>query len=192
MLARSARYRAFAHNRRDAFPLTVSAAPFREPALLSPGSKHRVPKYYWEDFSAGQIVEYGPRLVTADEIKEFAAEFDPQPMHLDEVAARSTMIGGLCASGWHTCSIMMRMLVDGFVHDAASMGGLGVDEIKWLKPVRPGDLLTVRAHVLETRASKSRPDRGIVKFCFDVRNAAGMSVMAMTTQWMFARRGASG
>ncbi len=151
-----------------------------------------MPKLYWEDFRAGQVVDYGPRAVTAEEIKAFAAEFDPQPMHLDEDAARATMIGGLCASGWHTCSIMMRMLVDGFLLESTSMGGVGVDEVKWLVPVRPGDLLTVRASVLETRALNSRPDRGFVKFCFDVFNGAGARVMTMTTLLMFGRREHSG
>jgi acyl dehydratase len=152
------------------------------------GNGQGVPKLYWEDFSAGQVAVYGPRRVTAEEIKAFAAEFDPQPMHLDEEAARASMIGGLCASGWHTCSIMMRMIVDGFIFDSASMGGLSVDEMKWLVPVRPGDLLSVRANVLETRASNSRPDRGFVKFCFDVFNDAGGRVMTLTTLLMFGRR----
>jgi len=147
-----------------------------------------VPKLYWEDFIAGQVVEYGPRLVTADEIKEFAAAFDPQPMHLDEDAARASMIGGLCASGWHTCSIMMRLIVDGFILNSSSMGSPGVDEVRWLAPVRPGDRLTVRASVLETRASNSRPDRGFAKFCFDMFNAAGTRVMTLTTPLMFGRR----
>lgn len=147
-----------------------------------------MPKLYWEDFIAGQVVEYGPRLVTADEIKEFAAAFDPQPMHLDEDAARASMIGGLCASGWHTCSIMMRLIVDGFILNSSSMGSPGVDEVRWLAPVRPGDRLTVRASVLETRASNSRPDRGFAKFCFDMFNAAGTRVMTLTTPLMFGRR----
>ena len=147
-----------------------------------------MPKLYWEDFKAGQVVDYGPRLVTAEEIKEFAAAFDPQPMHLDEEAARATMSGGLCASGWHTCSIMMRMIVDGFIFNSSSMGSPGVDEVRWLAPVRPGDHLTVRASVLETRSSNSRPDRGFAKFCFDMFNAAGIRVMTLTTPLMFGRR----
>ena len=147
-----------------------------------------MPKLYWEDFSVGQVADYGPRLVTAEEIKAFAAEFDPQPMHLDEEAARSTMIGELCASGWHTCSIMMRILVDGFLRDSSSMGGLGVEEAKWLAPVRPGDLLTVRATVLETRTLNSRPDRGFIRVSFDVLNNAGTKVMSLTTLLMFGRR----
>ena len=96
-----------------------------------------VPKFHWEDFTVGQTAEYGPLDVTADEIKAFAAEFDPQPMHLDEEAARASMVGGLCASGWHTCAMMMRIIADGFVLESASMGASGCDEVKWLAPVRP-------------------------------------------------------
>jgi acyl dehydratase len=147
-----------------------------------------VPRLYWEDFTVGQTVDYGPRLVTAEEIKAFAAEFDPQPMHLDEGAARATMVGGLCASGWHTCSIMMRIIADGFIVDSSSMGAGGVEEVKWLAPVRPGDLLTVRASVLEKRVSNRRPEMGFVKFSFDVLNAAGVRVMALTTPLIFGRR----
>jgi acyl dehydratase len=107
-----------------------------------------VTKLYFEDFTVGDIAEYGDKLVTADEIKAFAAEFDPQPMHLDEEAAKSTMVGGLCASGWHTCGLMMRILVDGFLANSSSMGAPGVDEIRWLIPVRPGDRLRVRTCIL--------------------------------------------
>jgi acyl dehydratase len=147
-----------------------------------------VSKLHWEDFTAGQVAEYGPRRVTRDEIVGFAAEFDPQPMHLDEAAGAASMLGGLGASGWHTCCLLMRMLVDGFLHDAASMGSPGVDEVKWLAPVRPDDELTVRATVLETRASQSRPDRGFVKFQYDMFNASGLQVMTLTTSLMIARR----
>src|SRR5829696_8294868 len=98
-----------------------------------------MPRYYWEDFVLGAVDEFGPRTVTREEIIAFASEFDPQPMHLDEEAARGTMLGGLAASGWHTCAIFMRMISDWFVLDSASWGGPGVDELKWLRPVRPGD-----------------------------------------------------
>ena len=84
-----------------------------------------MPKFHWEDFTPGQVTEYGPREVTAEEIKAFAAEFDPQPMHLDEEAARASFVGSLCASGWHTCAILMRIIADGFILDAASMGATG-------------------------------------------------------------------
>ena len=113
-----------------------------------------MPKYYFEDFSPGWTAEYGPRRVTREEMIGFAAQYDPQPMHLDEEAARHTMLGGLGASGWHTCCIMMKMIADGLLLDTASMGAPGIDEVKWLKPVRPGDSLTVRGKRAVGRAPR--------------------------------------
>jgi acyl dehydratase len=147
-----------------------------------------VAKLYFEDFQVGHVAEYGNRLVTTEEIKEFAAEFDPQPMHLDEEAARKTMVGGLCASGWHTCGLMMRIIADGFILNSSSMGAPGLDEIKWLAPVRPNDRLRVRMHVLETREPKSRPDFGFVRIRYDVLNADNVVVMTSTGSMMFGRR----
>jgi acyl dehydratase len=147
-----------------------------------------VAKLYFEDFSVGRVAEYGNSLITAGEIKEFAAEFDPQPMHLDEEAARATIVGGLCASGWHTCCLMMRMAVDGFLLNSSSMGAPGVEEIRWLVPVRPGDNLRLRVTVLETREPKSRPDFGFVRSRFEMLNAANAVVMHATTSLMFGRR----
>jgi acyl dehydratase len=147
-----------------------------------------VPKLYWEDFNKGNVAEYGPRLVTREEIVAFAAEFDPQPFHLDEDAARASMFGGLAASGWHSCSLLMRIIADGFVVNSSSMGSPGVEEVKWLAPVRPGDRLTVRATVLETRASRTRPEMGLVNFLFEMFNQAGVRVMILTTTSMFGRR----
>jgi acyl dehydratase len=123
-----------------------------------------------------------------DEMIAFAAEFDPQPMHLDEAAARETMLGGLAASGWYVCCILMRMCVDAFVGEAASMGAPGVDEVKWLRPVRPGDELTLRATVLESRASKSRPEMGLVRFEFALFDTEGRQVMVLITSLMVSRR----
>jgi acyl dehydratase len=145
---------------------------------------------YWEDISEGSVAEYGPRFVTRDEIVAFATEFDPQPFHLDEDAARASLLGGLCASGWHTCCIMMRLIADGFLLDSASMGAPGVDEVKWLVPVRPGDSLTVRRNVLGTRVSKSRPEMGLVSLLFEVLNQNGTCVMTLRTTMMLARRAA--
>jgi acyl dehydratase len=147
-----------------------------------------VPKYYFEDFSADWVAEYGPRRVTREEITAFAAQFDPQPMHLDEEAARHTMLGGLAASGWHSCCIMMRMIADGLLLDTASMGAPGVDEVKWLRPVRPGDSLTVRGRVQGTRASRSKPDRGFVSFFWEMVNDRGERVMTLTCPQMVQRR----
>ncbi len=145
-------------------------------------------KLHWEDFNPGRIFEHGPRRVTREEIVGFAAEFDPQPMHLDEAAARDTMLGGLSASGWHACCILMRMCTDAFVLNAASMGAPGVDEVRWLIPIRPGDQLTLRATVLETRVSKSRPDMGFVRFLFELSNQAGARAVSLTTSLMISRR----
>ena len=144
---------------------------------------------YWEDFVAGSTARYGPRLITREEIVAYAAEFDPQPMHVDEEAARATMLGGLAASGWHTCAILMRMIADGFVLQSSSLGSPGVEEVKWLRPVRPGDRLTVRASVLRTRPSNSRPGMGFVKFRYEMFNQSGDCVMTLVSTMMAARRG---
>ena len=122
-----------------------------------------MPKLHWEDFKPGAVAVYGPRLVTREEIVAFAAEFDPQPMHLDEAAASATMLGGLGASGWHICCLLMRIIADGFVLDSTSMGAPGIEEVRWLKPLRPGTQIRVRATVLESRASNSRPEMGLVE-----------------------------
>ena len=105
-------------------------------------------KLFWEDFHPGRVFEHGPHLVTREDIIAFAAEFDPQPMHLDEAAARRSMTGGLCASGWQACCILMRMCADAFVVNSSSMGAPGVDEVRWLLPIRPNDQLRLRATVL--------------------------------------------
>src|ERR1700682_125628 len=104
-------------------------------------SANPMPRIYFEDIVPGSVITFGPRTITREEIIAFAAEFDPQPMHLDEEAAKKTMLGGLSASGWHSCAIMMRLIYDGFLVNAASMGAPGIDEVKWLKPVRPGGSL---------------------------------------------------
>jgi acyl dehydratase len=145
-------------------------------------------KRYWEDFAPGQVIEHGPRRVSREEIVAFAAEFDPQPFHLDEEAARGSMLGGLCASGWHSCCILMRMCADSFVLDSSSMGAPGVDEVRWLAPIRPGDELTLRATVLSTRPSGSRPDMGLVNVLLELFNASATCVMSLRAPLMFARR----
>jgi acyl dehydratase len=147
-----------------------------------------VPKIYFEDFEAGSVAQSPAKLVTREEIIAYASEFDPQPMHLDEEAARASMLGGLAASGWHTCAIAMRMMCDWFVLDSASMGAPGVDEVRWTRPVRPGDRLTLRRTVLDTRASKSRPDMGFVKLQFEMLNQSGDVVMTLVTPMMIKRR----
>ena len=147
-----------------------------------------MPKLYWEDFQPGAVAVYGPRLVTREEIVAFAAEFDPQPMHLDEAAASATMLGGLGASGWHMCCLFMRIIADGFVLNSSSMGGPGVEEVRWLAPLRPGTQIRVRATVVEARASKSRPEMGLVKFSYEMLDDADTPLMLLTTTQMFGRR----
>ena len=149
-----------------------------------------MPKLHWEDFKPGAVAIYGPRLVTREEIVAFAAEFDPQPMHLDEAAASATLLGGLGASGWHTCCLLMRMIADGFILDSSSMGGPGIDEVRWLKPLRPGTRIRIRATVLDTRASGSRPEMGLVKFLFEVIDEADATLSTLATTLMFGRRAA--
>jgi acyl dehydratase len=144
---------------------------------------------HWEDFVVGSVAAYGPRTITREEILAFAAEFDPQPMHTDEEAARATMLGGLVASGWHTCAVSMRMMADGFVLRSAAMGSPGVEEVRWLKPVRPGDTLTLRATVMEKRPSGSRPGMGFVKFSYEMLDQSNDCVMTLVSTAMIARRG---
>lgn len=145
-------------------------------------------KLHFEDFTPGRTIEHGPRPVTREEIVAFAAQYDPQPMHLDEEAGRNSMLGGLGASGWHSCGIMMRMICDGFMLNSASMGAGGVEDVKWLRPIRPGDQLTLRATVLDVRISRSRSDMGIVRFLFEMFNGHGERVMTMITPSMLGRR----
>lgn len=122
-----------------------------------------MPSLYYEDFEEGQVRDLGTFTLTRDEIVEFAEQFDPQPIHVDEAAAEASVFGGLIASGWHTASACMRLIVESILADAASMGALGVDELRWKAPVRPGDTIEVRNEVLETRDSESRDDRGYVR-----------------------------
>lgn len=145
-------------------------------------------KFYWEDFPVGSVTEYGGVTLTKDDIIRFAKEFDPQPFHIDEEAAKHSQFGGLVASGWHTCALTMRLMVDSFLSRAASLGSPGVEQIRWLRPVRPGDTISVRIVVLETRASQSKPDRGAVKMRTEVTNQAGELVMTMESTGLVGRR----
>lgn len=147
-----------------------------------------MPKLHWEDFKPGAVAIFGPRLVTREEIVAFAAEFDPQPMHLDEAAASATLLGGLGASGWQICCLLMRMIADGFVLDSTSMGAPGIDEVRWLKPLRPGTQIRVRATVLDTRASNSRPAMGFVKFQYEVLDDQDAVLTTMVSSMMLVRR----
>jgi acyl dehydratase len=132
---------------------------------------------YFEDFVPGSSAELGAIHVTQDEIIDFARRYDPQPFHVDPEAARHTPYGGLIASGWHTCALMMRAVVDHFVDGQTSLGSPGLGPIRWMLPVRPGDVLRIRATVIEARRSSSKPDRGTVTFEMDVVNQDDAVVM---------------
>lgn len=143
---------------------------------------------YFEDFEVGDSQDLGSHTITRDEIIEFAEQYDPQPFHVNEDAAKESMYGGLIASGWHTGSLCMRQVAAGLLTDAASMGGRGVDDFRWHKPVRPGDTLTVRGSVVETATSKRNPERGYVDYECVMANQDGDTVMSMIGLLMIRRR----
>lgn len=145
-------------------------------------------KLYLEDFKTGDQAEFGRYEVTREEILEFARKYDPQPFHLDEEFAMKTHFGGLVASGWHTCSMTMRMVVEKIMEYGTSLGSPGVNKIRWLKPVRPGDVLRVCTTVGEVRASKSRPEMGSVEIFHQVLNQMDEVVMTMDAIVLYLRR----
>ena len=135
---------------------------------------------HYEDFTVGESWDLGAYTVSAEEIKSFAREFDPQFFHLDEDRARSSVLGGLSASGWHTCGILMRLMVDGYLGRTAGMGSPGLDEVKWLKPVYAGETLRGRMTVLAKRQSKSRPEMGLVTMKWEAQSEKGETKIDMT------------
>lgn len=134
---------------------------------------------YFEDYLVGSVHEFGSIAVEQDEVIAFAKRFDPQIFHTDPESAKETIFGGLIASGWHTAGLMMRLFADHFLSKVASLGSPGVDELRWNKPVRPGDELSIRVTVLETRRSSTKPDRGIVHSFIEVMNQNRDVVMSM-------------
>ncbi|MBC3885955.1 MaoC family dehydratase [Undibacterium griseum] len=151
----------------------------------------KILSWYFEDFVPGNIIQLGQRTVSEDEIIEFAEKFDPQSFHVDKEAAKNSIFGGVIASGWHTCSMIMRMVVDGFIADSSSMGSPGVDEVRWILPVRPGDTLTVTAETVASIPSSSKPDRGVVHTVWKAVNQDGKTVCTIKGMGMFGRRPAS-
>lgn len=137
------------------------------------------PIYAYEDFQPGMEISFGTYEVTADEIRQFAQEFDPQPMHLDEEAASAGVLGGLSASGWHTASMCMRLMCDGFILKSTSQGAPGVDYLNWKRPVMAGDTLTGKAIILSKRRSASRPTLGFVQVKSEFSNQRGEVVCEM-------------
>jgi acyl dehydratase len=146
---------------------------------------------YLEDFTPGLVLHYQGPTLSEQAIIEFASQYDPQPFHIDKAAAAERIFGGIIASGWHTMSITMRMLCDCYLLDAASMGSPGIDELRWLQPVRPGDTLALRLTVQDTRRSRSKPDRGIVHSFIEVLNQRDEVVMTIKSMGMFKTRSAS-
>lgn len=143
---------------------------------------------YWEDLQPGSVRELGTTSPTVDEIKEFAGKFDPQPFHLDEEAGRQSLFGGLCASGWHTCAMAMRLTVDNMLRHSSSLGSPGLESLKWLKPVYPGDVLSLRHTILDSRALRKRPDTGMVRSRWEMFNQQGERVLEMEGYGFFRRR----
>ena len=145
----------------------------------------------YEDFVEGAFLDLGTKTVTAEEIIEFASEFDAQPMHLDEEAGNSSILGGLSASGWHTCCIFMRMICDAFLSNSTSQGAPGIDVVRWKKPVLAGDRLTGKCTVLAKRISKSRPGLGLVTLRSELFNQRGETVLELQNTVMFLARDAA-
>lgn len=148
----------------------------------------RAIKYYWEDMHPGDVRDLGTISPTREEIITFASQFDPQPFHLNDEAAKASVFGALCASGWHTCSMAMRLMVTNFLHEAASLGSPGLENVKWLKPVLPGDTLRLQHSIIETRPMSKRPDVGLVRTEWDMFNQDGDKVLHMEGWGMFRRR----
>jgi acyl dehydratase len=134
---------------------------------------------YFEDYTVGMVSKFGHVVVKQSDIVDFALRFDPQPFHTDLEAAKRSPYGGVIASGWHTSAMMMRLLVEHYLSPVASLGSPGVDELRWTRPVRPGDVLSVRVTVTDSKRSKSKPDRGLVHLYIEVLNQRSEAVMSM-------------
>ena len=146
------------------------------------------PTLYLDDFKTGEVREFGRYVVSREEIIDFATRYDPQPFHVDEVAAKSSPYEGLIASGWMTCAIAMRMVCDGYLLQTASLGSPGVDQIRWLQPVRPGDVLRMRVTVREVKPSRSKPNCGIARTGWELLNQRDETVLTSEGMGMFRRR----
>ena len=160
------------------------------PSSDSPSSPARDARLHWEDFPVGQVREFGHYEVTREAVLAFAREFDPQPFHLDDAAAEASLFGRLAASGWHTCAMAMRMMCDAYLLDSASLGSPGIDNLRWTRPVYPGDVLHVRLEVVEARPMASRPSVGIVRSRTSVLNQNDETVLTMEGAGMYRRRAA--
>ena len=144
--------------------------------------------YFWEDMAVGQVRELGTISPTREEIIAFASQFDPQPFHLDDAAGEASVFGGLCASGWHTCAMAMRLMVTNFLQRTSSLGSPGLEHIQWKKPVYPNDTLRLQTTVLETKPMGRRPDVGMTRNLWEMFNQHGDKVLHMEGWGMFRRR----
>lgn len=157
--------------------------------MLEPMRHERRPiRLYFEDFQPGQVREAAGPEITEEEIVRFASLYDPQPFHIDRESAEQSFYGGIIASGWHTGVIAMRLMCELYLLEAASLGSPGIDELRWTKPVRPGDRLKLRMTVLETKISRSKPTMGSVRSYWEIFNQHDEQVMHMTGWGLFARR----
>lgn len=147
-----------------------------------------MPTYAFEDFAVGRTFESAPYALNEQDLIAFAEQFDPQPFHVDAAAAENSFFGGLVASGWQTAAIGMRLISDTFILDSSGMGSPGIDDLRWIRPVRAGDVLTLKGTVLNARESKSRPDIGLVEFLFEIFNQDGTVVMSQRNWIMFGKR----
>lgn len=143
---------------------------------------------YFDDFVRGEEIELGSVEVTEEAIIEFAEQFDPQPFHVDVEAAKETPFGGLIASGWHTCAIYMRLLYDGMIRESSSQGSSGMEELRWLAPVRPGDTLRARYVVVDAQPSATKPNRGTVTFRSEMLNQDDVVVLRMVGRGLYGTR----
>lgn len=155
-------------------------------SAAGPGATRNM-RWYWEDFPVGSVREFGGVTLTRDEIVEFARRYDPQPFHLDDAAARESLFGGLCASGWQTCALAMRMMCDAYLNESASLGSPGIDNLRWTAPVYPDDTLHVRMTVVAARPMTSKPDVGLMQSQWEVMNQDGRTVLTMQG-WGMMRR----
>jgi acyl dehydratase len=153
-------------------------------------SESQAPRYF-EDYVVGSVFEAGSLDVSEREIIEFASRYDAQPFHVDRAAAATGPYGGIIASGWHMTALVMQLLVRRYLDPASSLGSPGIDELRWIKPVRPGDTLSVRVVVEEARRSQSRPDRGLVRSRIEARNAGGDLVLSMRAMNLMRVRAAA-
>lgn len=171
--------------------MTASPVLSVEPAAttnIKSSPAKRAVRWYWEDFEVGNVREFGTMPVTREAVLAFAAQFDPQPFHLDDAAAEAGLFGRLAASGWHTCAMAMRMMCDGYLLESSGLGSPGLDNIRWLKPVFPGDTLSLRLTTLETRPMASRPKVGLVQSKWEVLNQHREAVLTMQGWGLFGRR----